>query len=342
MIFTRYLYEKSYVEYSLFLALLKQNTHEALFWAFELYFSGFQEDAFALIWKYYYSMYAAFHVRLEKFLLRKTHKWLENTDDYSIFGSIVITLASKQPCIDIYYMMHDMSPFPEFLRPWVEQMYPIDVEIDDYMNSCGGLLDNFIDVHRCYISRGKPIVGITNDSLNLPFVNHEIVRYACISRMFSGLFLLDKNNGFDPSFYINMSRQDCKQYLTPETVRMKAWKVPIMHCIYAQKISPDKEPLTIGVYQQWLQYAWHSPLWRRRIHDYGGELHEDGNIGFASDDDADDFFDTFDLEPDEQSKDILNKWFGEKPYVSWKQLHDEYTLDVLHWWFDKRLELCVS
>ena len=40
MILTRYLYKKSQVEYSLFISLLNRDCNEALFWTYELYFSG--------------------------------------------------------------------------------------------------------------------------------------------------------------------------------------------------------------------------------------------------------------------------------------------------------------
>lgn len=64
VIFTRYLYDESSVSRSLVSSLLKQNEDEALFWAFELYWSGFHKKTFTLMFqtiklKYtdYYNLY---------------------------------------------------------------------------------------------------------------------------------------------------------------------------------------------------------------------------------------------------------------------------------------------
>ena len=44
MIYTRCLYDKKAVEFSLLIALLDRNREEALFWTYELYHSGFKEE----------------------------------------------------------------------------------------------------------------------------------------------------------------------------------------------------------------------------------------------------------------------------------------------------------
>ena len=65
MIYTRYLYDKRCVEYSLFVSLLQENKDEALFWGLELFHSGFGEELVSLIWEHYYTLYAPFYMNLE-------------------------------------------------------------------------------------------------------------------------------------------------------------------------------------------------------------------------------------------------------------------------------------
>jgi hypothetical protein len=48
---TRYLYSKEGVETSLFLSIIKKKISEAMFWIYELFYSGFFEEAFAIIEK---------------------------------------------------------------------------------------------------------------------------------------------------------------------------------------------------------------------------------------------------------------------------------------------------
>lgn len=46
IVLSRYLYSIADVKQSLFLSILEHNTEQALFWGYELYFSGFQEETF--------------------------------------------------------------------------------------------------------------------------------------------------------------------------------------------------------------------------------------------------------------------------------------------------------
>ena len=55
---TRFLYIKDEVELSLVTALLKKkNLQECYYWAFELYYSGFDTELFQLLWKIYFDFY---------------------------------------------------------------------------------------------------------------------------------------------------------------------------------------------------------------------------------------------------------------------------------------------
>ena len=49
--FTRYLYPKIYVKISLLISLLNHNYDESLFWTYELYYSGFEDEIFDYIFK---------------------------------------------------------------------------------------------------------------------------------------------------------------------------------------------------------------------------------------------------------------------------------------------------
>jgi hypothetical protein len=53
IVFTRYLYPMVDVKQSLLLSLLDKNSNEALFWAYELFHSGFEENTFDYIYSIY-------------------------------------------------------------------------------------------------------------------------------------------------------------------------------------------------------------------------------------------------------------------------------------------------
>ena len=70
-IFTRYLYEKEEVELALTFALLNKKDDEALFWAYELYYSGFKSDLIQLLWNIYYNFYASMNPAFQIYLIKK-------------------------------------------------------------------------------------------------------------------------------------------------------------------------------------------------------------------------------------------------------------------------------
>ena len=56
--FTRYLYPKELVMQSLFLSILDKKTDEALFWGYELYYSGFDNIVYEYLFQIYHIIYS--------------------------------------------------------------------------------------------------------------------------------------------------------------------------------------------------------------------------------------------------------------------------------------------
>ena len=96
IIFTRYLYNKTEVKQSLFIALLNRKRDEALFWAYELYFSGFGTDVFDYIINVYREIYSLLNPQLVLFIEQMLVKWAKDkTNDWTI-GSIIVTLINRE------------------------------------------------------------------------------------------------------------------------------------------------------------------------------------------------------------------------------------------------------
>jgi hypothetical protein len=74
-VFTRYLYEKQEVEIALLLALLEKNIEESLFWAYELYYSGFQIELFEYFIRIYYDFYATLNPAFGIYLVIKYNEY---------------------------------------------------------------------------------------------------------------------------------------------------------------------------------------------------------------------------------------------------------------------------
>jgi hypothetical protein len=96
IIFTRYLYNKTEVKQSLFIALLNRKRDEAMFWAYELYFSGFTTDVFDYIINIYREVYSMLNPKLVLFIERMLVEWAKDKSSDWAIGSIVTTLVNRE------------------------------------------------------------------------------------------------------------------------------------------------------------------------------------------------------------------------------------------------------
>jgi len=97
MILTRYLYVKELVENSLAAAILEKHSYtEAAFWAYELYFSGFEQEVLARLTDLYETRFTENHPRLGIYLEKKSRELADKPELIAIF---VKNLTMKQPHI---------------------------------------------------------------------------------------------------------------------------------------------------------------------------------------------------------------------------------------------------
>lgn len=94
--FTRYLYIKSDVKHSLLLAILDHNKDEALFWTYELYYSGFYDELIDLILLIYNKIYIFTNSKLISFIEKNIKLMEENPDNDLYIGSIIATLVYQK------------------------------------------------------------------------------------------------------------------------------------------------------------------------------------------------------------------------------------------------------
>jgi hypothetical protein len=100
--FTRYLYQMLEVKQSLFLALIDHNPEEALYWLYELYYSGFEKEVYDYVLLIYEMLYKHLHPSLHAAILAKYQNWLENGSNPETdadIGSIIYTLALRSYCL---------------------------------------------------------------------------------------------------------------------------------------------------------------------------------------------------------------------------------------------------
>ena len=105
LVFTRYLYSKEEVLHSLFISILDKNYEEALFWGYELYYSGYQNDTMEYLMRIYNELFSSVNTKsFDIFIKDKNEKWISNREQDWLFGTIIWNL-----CIRPY----DISNFVE-------------------------------------------------------------------------------------------------------------------------------------------------------------------------------------------------------------------------------------
>lgn len=95
-IFTRYLYYKSEVVNTLQWSILDKQYDESLYWVYELYFSGFQEEAFQVIRKFSTMYCNEIYPQYENHFDNLYQEWLQNKTDHCIIGTIVKIIVQSR------------------------------------------------------------------------------------------------------------------------------------------------------------------------------------------------------------------------------------------------------
>jgi hypothetical protein len=237
IIFTRYLYSKIDVKQSLLLALLEHQLDESMFWAYELYYSGFQKDCLDYVINIYEEIYSFDNPGLRNHFQKIINLWTENNSLDWYLGTIVMTLVSRN-----YTLKHFMK---------------------SYFN------------------------------------------FDCIEQLKSE----SKNN-----LVIYLKEHDIEKYQTITVDR--PWKLLRIACKYSIRKEANDLFKFIKVSREefqdhWLYYCKETPFWVDKIIECDGQVNDDTrDIVFSNTYLEESFYNQWNLEPDEQPLDVIEKCIG--------------------------------
>lgn len=108
LVFTRYLYSKEQVNHSLFISLLEHDYKQALFWGYELYYSGFQIETMDFLLSVYDKLYKNLQTEnFSNFINQKHNEWLTDNSLDKNLGIIIWNIALRNyninPFIENYF-----------------------------------------------------------------------------------------------------------------------------------------------------------------------------------------------------------------------------------------------
>jgi len=324
LIFTRYLYLKDEVEISLLMSILNK-TIDSLFWSFELYFSGFENELFELFFKVYYEFYALTNPSFEKFLVKNFANFCKGSSEEKkcIVVEVINNFMIRKHTLDVFMLRQVISNFQidldGDLEMWLENRsyekiacFILEIAKEDNLTE---LLIKFIDY---FLKKGVKLkrAKILSYFKSNPYVNYRIILLSKIMHFYALFSCLKMGK----KLFISADQEDTSIYETiynGELTTFRPYKILPIACIYGTndhsclslfKLRRDDYEIKKEYYFNWEYHAYSCPIWKTRFEKYGGVLdHENKNVKFADDELFEDFYDEYSYEPDEQKISIKEK-----------------------------------
>lgn len=341
IIFTRYLYVKDEVKLALITSLLDKK-EKAIFWAYELYYSGFEIELFNFLWKIYFDFYYTLNPAFYDYFVKKQKEWSKmskgpNRD--KIINMIVSDLLMRPYTLDIFLLRQFATNFDieldepahvvfdhiEFIN--ISQLKQL-IRDKNYLNIAEFVLhqckEQYLEELLNYIvSYFKPIIVGKNSvhhkiNKNIKTVKtdkrHMILAYIMLQ------FTIMEESKMGKKLYVIVEEKDIIQFETiysdydssfyPYKILPKAYLYDIDEDNYLTlfKLQRNSINLNDAYFRHWEYYAAYSPIWYERIKKYNGTInHEEKKIEFPNDDFFEEFYDSYNYETDEQKPETTNK-----------------------------------
>ena len=330
--FTRYLYIKDEVKLSILISLLKKN-REALFWAYEFYYSGFSTELWAYFWTIYYDFYASLNQHFKKFLFEKQQKWNINIANKNyeeadkIIAQIINNFHIRPWNTDVFLLRHFVQPISliegEHLNPDISLL----LENMDYEQITHYILHNSFgteDINKVahYFCEERKII-----TKNKATIWKKQAQNACKEQIISDIihfYSLATPLKMGRPLYVVGKDENISEYqtiYTDQETKFYSYKILPKACKYAIDsehllglfhLQRDSCPELIKMYHyNWLYYAASTPIWAERIQKFGGTINnESKTIVFDNIENEEEFHDIYNLEPDEQPAEVQEKNIG--------------------------------
>jgi len=369
IIFTRYLYLKDEVEIAMLVSLLNKN-EDALFWAFELYYSGFQDDLFALIWQIYYEFYATLNPTFESYLLQKSNAFTctssSNEDKQKIIANIINNFIIRKHTLDVFMLCQLISSVEietndeGTLASWLEaknyEQIAYYILVCSHETQLENILEKVVDY---FISKKVELKKskIMKDLKKSSFSNGKINKRIMILSKIMHYYALFHGLKIGKSMYVSIDLEDTTLFDTIErSAKLPPYKILPTACICGtndldglaffklKRNMYTPEDLKTLYNNHWEYYAYFSPVWRERIEKFQGVLnHEKKTIEFPNDELLEEFYEQYGYEPDEQSLDTKEKNIPNIPKIpKIKEAPRNSKSNCKHFYeFYKNSSLCV-
>ena len=331
LVFTRYLYAKDEVRIALLVSLLQKND-DALFWAYELFYSGFKHELLQFIWKIYYEFFYTLNPSFEAYLLKKQN---ELQSEYFI-SNIIQDLLYRPFNTDMFFLQIICNNFDfdigyhvttkkitNSIECRINILYWIDNQ--DYRSLSNWIITvnkslELVDIYQIcldiFLEKGIKLTktGLIKEFKNVLLkvnVNPKIILLSRIMALISRKEGLKKGR----SIYFQSEAEDlvCYETVTTTPAYRVLQEVELKDIDNAQylglfRLNRRKYNMNDCYWYNWLYHASFSPIWLQRIKLCRGYAdYNNKKIVFINDDCLEQFYELYGYEPDEQKKEIQEK-----------------------------------
>lgn len=341
--FTRYLYAKDEVKLSLLTSILTKNTEEAIFWAYELFYSGLGSELSDLLWSIYYDFYAGLNPSFVKYLTKKIKcKFKKGTGEERDVAMVINNFIIRPYTLDVFFMriftkqykLDKYIGYKSDFSSTVQELH-IFLENRDYISLSSFILyyvksEDLLKTLELFILFFKGKILHFDDTkhmreYNKILLNSPYKRVVLLANLLNLYYLLG-NKPLGKNSYIHVDPEDVIMYETiyvdlkekgngSRRPILAAYKILPMAVLYPIdehhylslfKLQRDSHDIKTAYYN-WLYYASFSPVWKDRIKKYTGVIDmETQSVLFPNEDIGETFYENFNYEPDEQTLEVQN------------------------------------
>ena len=326
-ILTRYLYFLDEAKYSLMHSIVKKTSFdEVVFWAGEIFYSGYGDDLWNIIWEYYYRFLSIHYPKYEKTLIEKNKNYMENEEKSMriklIIESLNVIYYLKKKDFHIYFRENNpinkiYSTNKNWLKLFPEQNYQIILSIhyQNYKNIRWYLqredVYEFYNIVKNYFELMLNYNLKDFDLKSHPFANKKIIVYALIKYLYEDIENINrkiKTKRIPQDIYKTLKNQNETKKENYKFLERKR-EYSIHNDISKYSLARYNYDNYKDIYwYKWMYYAYRSPIWAERINKYKIKIdHKQREIIFDSDEEYEEFTELYDYEPDEQTLETQNK-----------------------------------
>jgi hypothetical protein len=330
LVFTRYLYIKDEVKTALLISILNKSD-DAIFWAYELYYSGYKNELYAFIWQIYYDFFATLNPSFAIYLSKKLNQ--EDLIEDRLISSIIQNLLIRSFNTDVFILrtiseLFESEPDAEATDESIEDL----LETKDYRGLALYILNNKdLELEDTYqrvlnyfkLTSKQKLFKDFNKELQSNTSKKEIILVANI------LALINQNDNLikNKNFYVRVDPEEVIQYETIEADdKLRPYRILTQACVckiqnnwvnlfqgfrnqnIKNGLKEKYDGWTVGAVSEkynsqnkWLYHASFSPMWFNRIKSCKGYVdYVKQEVKFVNEEWEEAFYNKYGLEPDEQ------------------------------------------